>query len=281
MPIKPPKKKRPFDQLVAVMAALRTKKGGCPWDLEQTHVTLKPYLMEEAYELYEAIDSRDDERILGELGDVLLQVVFHAQVASDRKAFSVDDVAAAIAKKMIERHPHVFAETKGIKTAAQQTLAWEALKAKEKEHKKRKSIVDGVPSGMPALMRAKRVLSKASRAKFEWSHKKQAWAKFEEELKEFKQAARGRDEAHKEEELGDLLMAITNVARMEGLDPEHCLHAGVRKLTGRIQGVEERAAKDGLAMTDLKEKDLLAYWQQVKKTEKIGRLGTNASSPIP
>jgi tetrapyrrole methylase family protein/MazG family protein len=268
MRVKTPNKSRPFDQLVAVMAALRAKRGGCPWDLEQTHVTLKPYLIEEAYELFEAIDARDDEKILGELGDVLLQVVFHAQVAADRKAFSVDDVAAAIAKKMIERHPHVFAATKGIRTAAQQTLAWEALKSKEKEHQTRKSIVDGVPSAMPALMRAKRVLSKASRAKFEWAHKKQAWAKFEEELKEFKQAARGKDAAHKEEELGDLLMAITNVARMEGLDPEHCLHAGVRKLTGRIQGVEERASADGRSMTDLKEKDLLKYWQQVKKAEK-------------
>ncbi len=139
---------------------------------------------------------------------------------------------------------------------------------KEKEHQARKSIVDGVPAAMPALMRAKRVLSKAARAKFEWTHKAQAWAKFEEELKEFKSAARGKDLAHKEEELGDLLMAVTNVARMEGLDAEHCLHAGVRKLTGRIQGVEERAAKEGRAMTELKEKDLLGYWQQVKKSEK-------------
>ena len=271
MPLKTPKKKRPFDQLVAVMAALRAKKGGCPWDMEQTHVTLKPYLIEEAYELFEAIDAKDDEKILGELGDVLLQVVFHAQVAADRKAFTVDDVAAAIAKKMIDRHPHVFAATKGIKTAAQQTLAWEALKSKEKEHKLRKSIVDGVPAGMPALMRAKRVLSKAARANFAWTRKAQAWAKFEEELKEFKSAARGKNAAHKEEELGDVLMAITNVARMEGLDPEHCLHAGVRKLTGRIQGVEELAGADGRAMTDLKEKDLLLYWRRVKMKERRKR----------
>ena len=124
---------------------------------------------------------------------------------------------------------------------------------------------------MPALMRAKRVLSKASRANFAWSRKAQAWAKFEEELKEFKQAARAKDLAHKEEELGDLLVAITNVARMEGLDAEHCLHAGVRKLTGRIQGVEERARAGGQAMTDLKEKQLLQYWQEVKLQEKKTR----------
>jgi MazG family protein len=268
MPVKTPQKKRPFDQLVAVMAALRAKRGGCPWDLEQTHVSLKPYLIEESYELFEAIDAADDEKILGELGDVLLQVVFHAQVAADRKAFTVDDVAAAIAKKMVDRHPHVFGAAKKVKTAAAQTLSWEALKMKEKEHKTRKSIVDGVPSGMPALMRAKRVLSKAARAKFEWTHKAQAWAKFEEELKEFKSAARGKDVAHKEEELGDLLMAVTNVARMEGLDAEHCLHAGVRKLTGRIEGVERGAEIQGRKIADLSEKEILALWRDVKKAEK-------------
>ncbi len=268
MPLKVPRKKRPFDQLVAVMAALRAKKGGCPWDKVQTHASLKPYLIEEAYELFEAIDAKDDAKILGELGDVLLQVVFHAQVAADRGAFTVEDVAAAIAKKMVDRHPHVFGGAGKVKTAAEQTLKWEALKSKEKEHQARKSIVDGVPSAMPALMRAKRVLSKASRANFSWSRKAQAWAKFEEELKEFKHAARRKDEAHKEEELGDLLVAITNVARMEGLDPEHCLHAGVAKLTRRIQGVEERAAADGKAMTALKEKDLLQYWKKVKASEK-------------
>jgi tetrapyrrole methylase family protein/MazG family protein len=268
MPIKTPTKKRPFDQLVAVMAALRAKKGGCPWDLKQTHQSLKPYLIEESYELFEAIDAGDDQKILGELGDVLLQVVFHAQVAADRKAFDADDVAAAIAKKMIDRHPHVFGNSGKVKNAEEQLLKWEALKMKEKEHQARKSIVDGVPAAMPALMRAKRVLSKAARANFTWNRKSQAWAKFEEELKEFKSAARGKDNAHKEEELGDLLMAITNVARMEGLDAEHCLHEGVKKLTGRIQGVEERAAKDGRPMTELKEKDLLGYWQQVKKGEK-------------
>jgi tetrapyrrole methylase family protein/MazG family protein len=268
MPLKIPKKKRPFDQLVAVMAALRAKKGGCPWDKEQTHVTLKPYLIEESYELFEAIDAGDDQKILGELGDVLLQVVFHAQVAADRGAFTADDVAAAIAKKMVDRHPHVFGAAKKVKDAAEQTLSWEALKMKEKEHQARKSIVDGVPSAMPALMRAKRVLSKAARAQFEWTRKSQAWAKFEEELKEFKRAAKAKDLAHKEEELGDLLMAITNVARMEGLDAEHCLHAGVKKLARRIEGVERGAEKNGKKLSELTEKEVLALWRDVKRAEK-------------
>jgi tetrapyrrole methylase family protein/MazG family protein len=268
MPVKIPKNKNGFDQLVAVMAALRAKRGGCPWDVEQTHLSLKPYLIEEAYELLEAIDSKDDEKIMGELGDVLLQVAFHAQIAAERGAFTADDVAKGIAKKMIDRHPHVFAKGAKVKTAGDQVLKWEALKSKEKEHQKRKSIVDGVPPAMPALYRAKRVLSKAARANFTWNHKKQAWSKFEEELLEFKEAARGHSVAHKEEELGDLLMAVVNVARMEGLDPEHCLHQGVKKLARRIEGVEIRAEKQGRKISDLKEQEILNLWKEVKKAER-------------
>ncbi len=267
MPLKTPKKKRPFDQLVAVMASLRAKRGGCPWDKEQTHASLKPYFIEEVYEAFEAMDANDDEKLLGELGDVLLQVIFHAQIAAERKVFTADDVAAAIAKKMIDRHPHVFGSHK-VKTATEQTLKWEALKAKEKEHQTRKSIVDGVPVAMPALYRARRVLNKAARANFTWNHKSKAWAKFYEEIGEFKQASRGKDQKHKEEELGDVLMAIVNVARFEGIDPEAALHAGVKKLTRRIEGVERGAERRGKKIAELKEKDILALWREVKAGEK-------------
>jgi tetrapyrrole methylase family protein/MazG family protein len=268
MPLKKPTHKHGFDRLVAVMAALRKKQGGCPWDKVQTHKTLKPYLIEEAYETLEAIDAGDPQKIKGELGDVLLQVVFHSQIAAEKGQFTSYDVAEAIANKMIDRHPHVFGSGAKVKSAEEQVLKWEALKAKEKEHKHRKSIVDGVPKAMPALYRARRVLSKAARAKFTWRKKEQAWAKFEEELKEFKQALKGKDRKHKEEELGDLLTAIVNVSRFEKLDPEAALHAGVRKLTGRIAGVEMLAERDGKKITGLDERAILKYWKEVKKSKK-------------
>lgn len=268
MPVKVPTQKHGFDRLVAVMAALRKKKGGCPWDKVQTHKSLKPYLIEEAYEAIEAIDSGDPQKLRGELGDVLLQVVFHSQIASEKGQFTSHDVAHAIADKMIQRHPHVFARAAKVKSAEDQVLRWEALKSTEKEHRTRKSIVDGVPKAMPALYRARRVLSKAARAQFTWRKKAQAWDKFEEELKEFKQALRGKSKAHKEEELGDLLTAIVNVARFEKLDPEACLHAGVRKLARRIEGVERGAERMGKKITGLKEVEILKLWKDVKVAEK-------------
>ena len=266
MPLKPPKDKDSFKRLVKVMAQLRSKKG-CPWDRKQTHATLKPYLIEEAYEVFEAIDSKDPQKLKGELGDLLLQAVFHAQLAAEKKNFTIYDVADAIANKLVVRHPHVYANTK-VRTAAEQTRKWEEIKLNEKEHASRKSIVDGVPKAMPALSRAARVLSKAGKAKFQWASKKQAWAKFDEELGEFRQAVRSGTKRQREEELGDLLMATVNVARYEKIDAEHALHAGVKKLSRRIQGVEERALKMGSEIGKLKLGEILALWKQVKKSEK-------------
>jgi tetrapyrrole methylase family protein/MazG family protein len=268
MPLKVPTHKHAFDRLVAVMASLRAKEGGCPWDKVQTHQSLRPYLIEEAYEVLEAINANEPQKLKGELGDLLLQVVFHAQIAADKGQFTSHDVANAIADKMISRHPHVFGSGAKVKSAEDQVQKWEAIKSKEAEHKLRKSIVDGVPIAMPALYRARRVLSKASRASFTWRKKEQAWAKFEEELKEFRQAVKASKKPHKYEELGDLLVALTNVARFEKLDPEAALHAGVRKLSRRIQGVEERAAAKGQKITQLKESEILALWGDVKRAEK-------------
>jgi tetrapyrrole methylase family protein/MazG family protein len=269
MPLKPPKDKHPFDRLVKIMAQLRSKQG-CPWDRKQTHLSLKPYLIEEAYEVLEAIDSKDPQKLKGELGDFLLQAVFHAQLAAEKKSFSIYDVADAISTKLVVRHPHVFGKRK-IRTAEQQTRAWEEIKLKEKEHASRKSIVDGVPKAMPALSRASRVLSKAGKAKFQWTSKKQAWAKFEEELGEFREAVRSGSRREREDELGDVLMAFVNVARYEKLDPEHALHQGVKKLTRRIQGVEDRARSGGKEIGKLSLSQILAHWAEVKKAEKKKR----------
>jgi len=267
MPIKAPTDKHSFDRLVAVMKALRAKQGGCPWDRVQTHKSLKPYLVEETYEVLEAIDSGDPGKLKGELGDLLLQIVFHSQIDAEKGGPDVYAVAAAIADKMVSRHPHVFGPQDAPK-GGDRVDKWEALKAKEKEHAKRRSIVDGVPKAMPALYRARRVLSKASRAKFAWAGKAQAWAKFEEELYEFREALARGSKAHKEEELGDLLTALVNVARFEKLDPEASLHAGVRKLTRRIAGVESLAHGRGKKITDLAQAELLELWGEVKKGEK-------------
>lgn len=267
MPLPIPKNKHPFDRLVAVMASLRAKKGGCPWDKVQTHKSIRPYLIEETYEVLEAIDSGDPQKLRGELGDLLLQVVFHAQIMADKGGPDVYAVAEGIAKKMVDRHPHVFGK-QSVKDAADQTRKWEAIKGKEKEHAKRRSIVDGVPKAMPALYRARRVLSKASRANFTWAGKAQAWAKFEEELFEFREAVNKGSQADKEEELGDLLTALVNVARFEKVDPEASLHAGVRKLTRRIEGVEDLARSRGRHITDLEEAELLDLWGEVKRGEK-------------
>lgn len=266
MPLRPPRSKHPFDRLVAVMAALRSKRG-CPWDRKQTHQSLKPYLLEEAYEAFEAIDAKDAQKLKGELGDVLLQVVFHSQLAAEKKQFTIDDVASAIADKMVVRHPHVFGSAK-VKGAAEQTLRWEAIKSKEKEHQKRKSMVDGVPKAMPALARAQRVLSKAARATPAWDVKRIAWQKLEEELKEFKQAVRSRSKKHKEEELGDLLLMCASVARHEGLDAEHCLHAGVRKVCRRFERAEMKARKRGMEMEKMGARELVGLWEEVKKEER-------------
>lgn len=270
MPKRAPRQKHPFDRLVAVMEALRAKQGGCPWDKAQTHQSLKPTLIEEAYEVLEAIDSGDQGKLKGELGDLLLQVVFHARILAEKGGPDAYAVAAAVADKMTSRHPHVFGTAK-VRGAEDQTLKWEALKSKEKEHARRRSIVDGVPKAMPALYRARRVLSKAARAKFQWTSKQEAWDKFDEELREFREAAAGRDRRHAAEELGDLLTALVNVSRYEKLDPEACLHAGVRKLARRIAGVETLASSKGRKITELRKDELLGLWKEVKLKEKKGR----------
>lgn len=267
MAVRPPANKHPYDRLVAVLAALRDPKQGCPWDKVQTHKSLKAYLIEESYEVLEAIDSGDNEKLKGELGDLLLQVVFHAQILAENGGADALAIAAHEADKMVLRHPHVFAG-RTVKNAADQLNQWEALKTKEKEHAQRRSIVDGVPKAMPALYRARRVLGKAARARFTWATKRQAWAKFEEELGEFREAVAKGSRKHKAEELGDLLTALVNVARFEKLDPEACLHEGVKKLTRRIGGVEEKARSQGRSITELKEKELLQLWGEVKKDEK-------------
>jgi tetrapyrrole methylase family protein/MazG family protein len=264
--IKAPTDKQPMDRLVKIMAALRTKQG-CPWDKKQTHASLKPHLIEESYEVLEAIDSKDPQKLKEELGDLLLQSVFHAQLAAEKKRFTMNDVINTISDKLVRRHPHVFGTHGKIGGKAQLQL-WEKIKLAEKGNQDRKSSVDGVPKGMPALLRSRRVLSKAGKARFEWNDKRGAWAKLEEELLEFKEASQTRDRRHAEEELGDVLMALVNVARYEKLEPEQALHGSIDKVIRRVHHVEDALRSEGRKMQDAKLPELLKHWKAAKAEEK-------------
>jgi tetrapyrrole methylase family protein/MazG family protein len=267
--MRPPRSPRAFDRLIAVMAALRGPRG-CPWDRRQTHKSLKPYLIEEAYELIEAIDSGDTARLKGELGDLLLQAVFHAQLAAERGEFTMEDVAAGVAEKLVRRHPHVFSQRsdKSDLSDGSDRSDWEAIKLKEAEHSTRKSALEGVPRGMPALLRSQRILSKAGKARFKWAGKKGAWEKLREELVEFRQAARKTDRRHAEEELGDVLLALANVARYEGFDPEHALHAATDKFMRRFGHIEARLKETGKDLKKTRPAELLALWKEAKKIKR-------------
>src|SRR6186997_2697843 len=226
----PPSAGTAFEAFVALIARLRAP-GGCPWDREQTHASLKPMLVEEAYEVLEAIDEGDDAELAGELGDLLLQVVFHSQIADEEKRFSIADVVARVSAKMVRRHPHVFADDKA-STSGEVLRSWEAIKAAENQEAGRAeaSMLDSVSTSVPAVMEAFQMTTKVSRVGFEWPDAAGALAKLEEEVRELKEALAGRAaDARVGEEVGDLFFSAVNVARMLGHDPESALKGANRK----------------------------------------------------
>lgn len=245
----------PFDQLVAIMAALRGP-GGCPWDLEQTPRSLTPFLLEEACECIEAIEGDDPEAVREELGDVLLQVVFHAQLASEQGRFDAHGVCRAIVDKMIRRHPHVFGEAGALQDAGQVLTQWEQIKKAEKGEPGR-SILDGVAQSLPALPQSALIQDRARRSGFRYAHTHQAWDKLREELDEF------RDEPT-HDELGDVLFAAVSLASMYGLDPEAALRSTNRKFRRRFAGMEKQAGGNLTAHTP---EQLKAMWQELARQE--------------
>ena len=261
-----------FDRLVEIMDRLR-KPDGCPWDRKQTHHTLKPYLVEETYEVLDAVDAGDDRELKEELGDVLLQIVFHAQIAREEGRFTADDVAAAISEKLIRRHPHVFGDAT-VDDADQVVQNWEAIKSQEKQEKGQEdSVLNGVPRHLPGLFRARRVQEKAAKVGFEWADAEEAAGKVREEVEEFLQAQDADDAAHVEEELGDLLFALVNVARFLGCCPEEALRKTIDKFTARFRFIEtelEKAGKHALTAT-IEEMDRL--WEKAKDEEGGGGEG--------
>ena len=260
IPLPPASAHHSWDDLVEVMARLRRS---CPWDREQTHRSLVPYLIEESYEVVDAIESRDDGELCEELGDLLLQIVFHAQLATERGKFSIADVVDTLSNKMIRRHPHVFGD-QAVSSVADVWQNWEALKSEEPATKARASKLDGIPKGLGALQRAQKMQEKASRVGFDWPDLSGVRAKLAEELAELEQARREGDEAQIREEMGDVLFSIVNFARALGLDSETALRQANEKFYRRFAFMEQRARSDGRALNDLTLDELEELWQLAK-----------------
>ena len=256
-----------IQNLLDIMAKLRDPENGCPWDLEQNFASIAPYTIEEAYEVSDAIDRNALDELADELGDLLLQVVYHARMAEEMGAFDFADVLARICNKMIRRHPHVFGED-SVANAREQTEAWEALKAQEKGSLGNDRVLGGIPVAMPALTRAAKLGRRASRVGFDWPDRAPVRAKIDEELSELDQALAGDDRDAWAAEIGDLLFAITNLCRHLDLDPESCLRGTNGRFERRFDHVEAgvRAAGSGWQSFDLKALDEL--WESAKVAER-------------
>ena len=248
-------------KLVEIMRKLRGENG-CPWDHEQTHETLKPYLLEETYEVLNAIDSKRDKDLEEELGDLLLQIVFHAQIASEQGRFTIDDVAGTIVDKLIRRHPHVFGETK-VNSSEEVLENWEEIKKREGKE----SVLDGVPESLPALLKARRIQEKAKRVGFDWDSIQGAFEKVLEEFQELKDAVGRRKKKDIEDEFGDILFSIVNISRFMEIDAEDSLRKTINKFKERFQYIEQKVKNIGkkpLKNYSIQELDLL--WEESKNS---------------
>ncbi|WP_082769660.1 nucleoside triphosphate pyrophosphohydrolase [Caulobacter sp. CCH9-E1] len=263
----PSEDQNPVARLVEIMARLRDPNGGCPWDLEQTFATIAPYTVEEAYEVADAIERGDLSDLKEELGDLLLQVVFHARMAQEQGAFDINDVATAISDKMIRRHPHVFGDH-AYENLSAQVEGWEALKAQERQAKAKHGVLDDVPTGLPALTRAVKLTKRAARVGFDWPTAAEVLEKLREETEEIAVEIEAGDMAKAREELGDILFVCANLARKLDVDPEDALRATNAKFTRRFAFIEARLAQRGKTpdQSDLEEMD--ALWNDAKAVEK-------------
>ena len=250
-----------FGKLCEIVAKLRGP-GGCPWDREQTHESLLPALIEEAYEVTEAAREKNDAHFREELGDLLLLVVMHAEIASETDRFNIDDVVRDISEKLIRRHPHVFG-TSDARDSGAVLKQWEAIKRDEK--KTDSHYLASLPKALPALMRAQKAQSKAARVNFDWTDVRDVVAKLEEELRELKQAMASADPARTEEEIGDVLFAIVNLARKCRLDAESALQRGTDKFVTRFNRLEDELQRQGKRLCDVDLAKMDAIWDEIKK----------------
>lgn len=258
------KKNGGFSDLVALFARLRAPSG-CPWDRAQSHKTLKPYLIEETYEVVEAIEEDDPAKLTEELGDLLGQIIFHSQISGERKRFDIQDVINGQLEKMTRRHPHIFGQAKA-RDAAEVLLNWEEIKYREK--KDRPSALDGVPKRLPALLKAHRIQDKASRLGFDWEHIDGAFAKLEEELQEFSRAYAGGRKKEIKDELGDILFTLVNLSRFLDIDPEDALRKAIDKFARRFQHIEKNLKSHKKSFKDVSLEHMETLWQQSKKTKR-------------
>ena len=267
-----------FEALVALQARLRAPNG-CPWDREQTHDSLRTYLVEETYEVLDALDSADPAELAGELGDLLLQVIFHAELAAEAGRFDIGDVIERVHAKMVSRHPHVFGKVK-VRTSAQVLKNWEQLKAEERRAAEKApdkasgtsgaggaSVLDGVPRTLPALLEAHQLTRRAANVGFDWKNVDGLFEKLSEEAGELREVLDSKDRARLEEEVGDLFFVGVNLARFLGLDAEIALKRANRKFSGRFREMERVAASRGQRVGALSSEELESLWSEAKDRE--------------
>lgn len=251
-----------MDRLIEIMKKLRSENG-CPWDREQTHKSLKKYLIEETYEYLEVVDLDDKERMCEELGDVLLQVVFHAQIASENGDFNIEDVINRICDKLIHRHPHVFGDVTA-ETSGEVLKNWEEIKKKEKGLVDQASVLQDVPSNLPALMRSYKVQQKAAQVGFDWDNPSDVFAKIREEIDELEAEYKKSDKVAMEDELGDVLFSIVNLARFLKVHPELALSQATNKFIDRFEYIERKAVEGGKNLNDMTLEEMDMLWEQAK-----------------
>jgi len=277
-----------FEKLVALQARLRAPNG-CPWDREQTHSSLRTYLVEEAYEVLDALESGDDAKLAEEMGDLLLQIVFHSQIAREEARFTIADVIREIHQKMVRRHPHVFGE-KRAKDAAEVLKNWESIKSEERREKRAKvlddskqkenpeSLLAGVPRGLPAALEGFQLTRRAARIGFDWDDAEGIFEKIREEGAELRHALETKDQRRIEEEIGDLLFAAVNLARFVQADPEIALKKANAKFARRFRAMERMARENGRELTGISRAEMEALWETAKRNEKLTVANTSGEA---
>ena len=260
------KGKYDFNDLLQVMERLRAENG-CPWDREQTHESLRIYLIEEAYEVLEALDSGDSSKFCNELGDLLLQIVFHAQIAKENGGFDINDVTTEICQKLISRHTHIFGDAKA-DTADQVIQNWEAIKKKEKQIQSQTGVLKDVPSNLPALMRSYKVQQKAAQVGFDWDDIEDVFGKVDEEIQELRDVYRSKNVERITDELGDALFALVNLSRFLKIQPELALTGTANKFIRRFEYIEQQSAKEGKKLEDMSLAEMDVLWNEAKVKER-------------
>lgn len=262
--MQPPK--HPLDELVGIMKTLRSPHG-CPWDKEQSHESIKRYIIEEVYEFVEALEEDNPAKMKEELGDLLFQIIFHCQLAAEQNHFTMTDVIESSMEKMVRRHPHVFGEKK-LEKAHEVVDQWEKIKATEHHHKDRESILDGIPTHLPSLIRAYKAQKKVAKVGFDWECADQIIDKIEEELQETKDAIEHGDERHIKEEIGDLFFVVSNLARFLHYDPEELSRKSVDKFIRRFRQIEQELKNRGSSLEESSLEEMDDIWNMHKKSDK-------------